>query len=240
MSRCLEHQPALFGPVASDSTCWRLLDRIDDAALAGIARARAAAREVAWAQRAETHGTAVPAASAAGRELPGLVLDLDASLVICHSEKEQAAPTYKGTFGYHPMLAFLDNTGEFLAAELRRGNAGANTAADHITVLDAALAQMPEPHRYGTPILVRADTAGCTKAFLAHIRGLAETGCDLRVLGGVGGGRPASTTPSPPSRPRCGRTRSTPRADTATAPGWPRSPGCSPPRPWPTTRPGPG
>ena len=57
----LEHQPALFGPVASDSTCWRLLDRIDDIALAGIARARAAAREVAWAQHADTRGTAVPA-----------------------------------------------------------------------------------------------------------------------------------------------------------------------------------
>jgi hypothetical protein len=105
-----------------------------------------------------------------------LVLDLDASLVICHSEKEQAAPTYKGSFGYHPMLAFCDNTGEFFAAELRRGNAGANTAADHVTVLDAALAQIPEPHRYGTPILVRADTAGCTKAFLAHLRGLAGSG----------------------------------------------------------------
>ena len=184
----LEHQPALFGPVASDSTCWRLLERIDDDALAGIARARAAAREVAWAQRAETRGTPVPPARAAGRELAGLVVDLDASLVICHSEKEQAAPTYKGSFGYHPMLAFLDNTGEFLAAELRRGNAGANTAADHITVLDDALAQVPEPHRYGAPILVRADTAGCTKAFLAHVRSLVGRGvtCEFSVGWAVG------------------------------------------------------
>jgi hypothetical protein len=179
----LEHQPALFGPVASDSTCWRLLDRIDDDALARIARARAAARDVAWAQHSETHGQPFPPSSVAGRELPGLVLDLDASLVICHSEKEQAAPTYKGSFGYHPMLAFLDNTGEFLAAELRRGNAGANTAADHITVLDAALAQVPEAHRYGTPILVRADGAGGTKAFLAHLRGLTENSvaCEFSV-----------------------------------------------------------
>jgi len=68
------------------------------------------------------------------------------------------------------MLAFCDNTGEFLAAALRRGNAGSNTAADHITVLDAALAQLPDAHRHGTPILVRADTAGCTREFLAHIR----------------------------------------------------------------------
>ena len=98
------------------------------------------------------------------------MVDRDASLVICHSEKEQAAPTYKGSSGIGTDVAFLDNTGEFLAAELRRGNAGANTAADHITVLDDALAQVPEPHRYGAPILVRADTAGCTKAFLAHVR----------------------------------------------------------------------
>lgn len=68
------------------------------------------------------------------------------------------------------MLAFCDNTGEFLAATLRRGNAGSNTAADHITVLDAALAQIPDQHRHGTPIL--ADTAGCTRKFLAHIRAL--------------------------------------------------------------------
>ena len=186
----LEHQPALGGPVASDSTCWRLLDRIDDIALAGIARARAAAREVAWPQHADTRGTPVPARHGLrAASWRGWWEIMDASLVICHSEKEQAAPTYKGSFGYHPMLAFLDNTGEFLAAELRRGNAGANTAADHITVLDDALAQVPEPHRYGAPILVRpADTAGCTKAFLAHVRCLAGLRCDLRGLGGVGGG----------------------------------------------------
>jgi hypothetical protein len=91
------------------------------------------------------------------------VIDLDASIVVCHSDKEQAAPTFKKTFGYHPMLAFCDNTGEFLAAALRRGNAGSNTAADHVTVLDAALIQVPDAHRHGTPILVRADTAGCTR-----------------------------------------------------------------------------
>ena len=173
----LEHQPALFGPVASDSTCWRLLDRVEETALAEIARARAAAREVAWAQHADTARQPFPAASAAGRELPGLVLDLDASLVICHSEKEQAAPTYKGSFGYHPMLAFCDNTGEFLAAQLRRGNAGANTAADHIAVLDAALAQVPEAHRYGTPFLIRADTADCTKLLRDEAAGGGDRHC---------------------------------------------------------------
>jgi hypothetical protein len=168
----LGDQSELFGAVASDSTCWRLLNQLDRVQLNAIARARAAAREVVWAQRAELSGQVFPSAKAAGRVLPGLVIDLDASVVVCHSEKEQAAPTFKKTFGYHPMLAFCDNTGEFLAATLRRGNAGSNTAADHISVLDAALTQLPDAHRYGTPILVRADTAGCTREFLAHIRAL--------------------------------------------------------------------
>jgi hypothetical protein len=179
----LADQAALFGPVASDSTCWRLLERLDAAQLGAVARARAAAREVVWAQRAELTGQPFPPARAAGRALPGLVIDLDASIVVCHSEKEHAAPTFKKTFGYHPMLAFCDNTGEFLAAALRRGNAGSNTAADHITVLDAALAQIPDQHRYGTPILVRADTAGCTREFLAHLRSLRDTAvtCEFSV-----------------------------------------------------------
>jgi hypothetical protein len=114
--------------------------------------------------------------------MPGLVIDLDASVVVCHSEKELAAPTFKKTFGYHPMLAFCDNTGEFLAT-LRRGNAGSNTAADHVTVLDAALAQLPDHHRHGTAILVQADTAGCTRKFLAHVRSRREeaVSCEFSV-----------------------------------------------------------
>jgi len=170
----LADQPRLFGPVASDSTVWRLLDQLGEPELAAVGAARAAAREVVWAQRAEVCGAPVPAVRAAGQMLPGLVIDVDASIVECHSEKEQAAPTFKSTFGYHPILAFCDNSGEFLAGLLRPGNAGANTAADHITVLDAALAQLPDAHRHGTPVLVRADGAGCSKAFLAHIRGLRD------------------------------------------------------------------
>jgi hypothetical protein len=170
----LADQPGLFGPVASDSTVWRLLAQLDAPLLATVAAARATAREIAWAQRAEVTGAAVPAATAAGVELPGLVIDVDATVVVCHSEKESAAATFKHTFGYHPILAFLDNSGEFLAGVLRSGNAGANTAADHITVLDAALAQIPDAQRHGVPMLVRADGAGCTKAFLAHIHGLRQ------------------------------------------------------------------
>jgi Transposase DDE domain group 1 len=179
----LADQAALFGAVASDSTCWRLLDLLGDARLGAVASARAAAREVVWAQRAEESGEPFPPARAARRELPGLVIDLDASIVVCHSEKEQAAATFKRTFGYHPLLAFCDNTGEFLAAQLRKGNAGSNTAIDHITVLDAALAQLPDHHRHGTPILIRADGAGCTREFLAHIRALRDTAvsCDFSV-----------------------------------------------------------
>ena len=81
--------------------------------------------------------------------------------------------------------ALTRSYGEFLAATLRRGNAGSNTAADHITVLDAALTQLPDHHRHGTPILVRADTAGCTREFLAHIRSRREGG-ELRVLRRLG------------------------------------------------------
>jgi hypothetical protein len=73
----------------------------------------------------------------------------------------------KHTYGYHPVLAFCDNTNEALAGMLRPGNAGANTAVDHIALLDQALAQLPDEYRHGWPILVRTDGAGASKAFLA-------------------------------------------------------------------------
>jgi hypothetical protein len=170
----LGDQQAVFGPVASDTTCWRLLDQLDGRQLAAVDAARAAARELAWAQRAETRGAAYPPARAAGASLSGLVIDVDASLVDCHSDKQGAAATFKHGFGYYPILAFLDNTGEFLAGMLRPGNAGSNTAADHIAVLDAALAQIPDEQQHGAALLVRADGAGATKGFLSHIRGLRE------------------------------------------------------------------
>jgi hypothetical protein len=139
---------------------------------------------VAWAQRADTTGRAFGRSRVAGTAgLDVLVIDLDAHVLVCHSEKEQTAPTFEHTFGYHPLLAFCDNTGEFLASVLRPGNAGSNTAADHIAVFDAALAQIPDAYRHGHPILIRADGAGCTKAFLAHIRSLRQTGvsCEFSV-----------------------------------------------------------
>ena len=117
--------------------------------------------------------------------MAGLVLDMDATLVICHSEKEAATRTWKKTFGYHPLLCFLDNTGEALSGLLREGRAGSNTTADHITVLDQALAQIPDAHRHGTPILIRTDGAGSTYGFLAHIRALREQGVDARFSVGA-------------------------------------------------------
>ena len=180
----LREQAEVFGPVASAPTAWRVLDGIDAGAITRLRGARAVARTLGWAQHTETHG-AFPQATAARRVIPGLVLDIDATIVICHSEKENATPTWEKSFGYHPLPCFLDNTGEALAGILRPGRAGSNTAADHVEVLDAALGQIPDEHRHGAPILVRADTAGCTNAFLAHIRALRTQGVDVRFSVGA-------------------------------------------------------
>ena len=180
----LRDQEQLFGSVASDPTAWRLLSDMDSGVLGRLREARAAARERAWAQRIETRG-GLPQATAAGQPVPGLVLDMDASIVLCHSEKESATPTWKKTFGYHPLFCFLDNTREALSGMLREGRAGSNTTADHITVLDDALAQIPDAHRHGIPILIRSDSAGCTHGLLAHIRSLREHGADTRFSVGV-------------------------------------------------------
>lgn len=160
-------QPELFGPVASDPTVSRLIATLAadaDAAVDAIAAARATARSRAWALV---------------RPVPTeqVIIDLDATLVGAHSEKEGAAATFKRGFGHHPLLAFVDHseggTGEALAALLRPGNAGANDAGDHITVLSAALAQVPAPDR--ARVLVRADAGGGTKKFLHHITDLGLT-----------------------------------------------------------------
>ena len=192
----LADQPGVFGPVASDTTCWRVLDGIDAADLASIGTARAAAREVAWAQRGEATGAVVPASMVAGAPLlardgrPVLVIDEDATLVIAHSEKDQAAATFKRSWGFHPVLAFCDNTNEALTGMLRPGNAGSNTAADHIAVIDAALAQIPAEHRHGYPILIRFDGAGASKALLAHLHGLRDEHVDAEFsVGWAVGGR---------------------------------------------------
>ena len=146
----LRDQPSLFGEVASTPTAWRTLEAIDGAALDRIATARAAARRRVWAAGAD----------------PGFyVIDLDATLITSHSDKAGASPTYKRGFGFHPLLAFLDGTGEALAGVLRPGNAGSNTAADHVTVLTMALAQLPvDPS--AVEVIARADSAGLTHGFI--------------------------------------------------------------------------
>jgi Transposase DDE domain group 1 len=164
----LGDQPDLHGPVASAATAWRVLAGIDARRLGELRRARAVARERAWLARSEQTGRILPAARAAGRDLDYVVLDLDATLIEVHSEKEQASPHFKGGFGMHPLLCFLDNTNEALAGILRTGRAGSNTAVDHITVLDLALGQLPETARAGR-ILVRTDGAGFSHDFLDHL-----------------------------------------------------------------------
>ena len=166
----LRAAPEVFGSVASDPTVSRLVDALaadSSAALAAINTARATARATAWSlsgEQAPDH--------AADASSP-LVIDVDATLVGAHSEKESAAPTFKRGFGFHPLWAFCDHgtagTGEPLAFALRPGNAGSNTVVDHIAVLRAALAQLPGGHGRGKKILVRVDGAGGTHELLAWL-----------------------------------------------------------------------
>lgn len=145
----LRGQEALFGTVASESTAHRVLKSIDAVVLEAMRAARAKALKRAWD---------------AGARPATITLDIDASLLTAHSEKEGAAGNYKRGFGFHPLLCYLSETGEPLAAVLRPGNAGANTAADHFEVLQLALEQLPaeDLHR---EILARADIGGRTHAF---------------------------------------------------------------------------
>jgi hypothetical protein len=93
------------------------------------------------------------------------VIDLDATLVGSHSVKEGAEPTYKRGFGFYPLLAYLDATREALAGLLRPGNTGSGTAADHVTVLIDALAQLPlDPAK--VEVIARADSAGWSHGFV--------------------------------------------------------------------------
>ena len=162
----LRDQQVLFGAVASDATAYRCLERLDEEMLAQIRAARAAARKRAWKL---------------GQAPRRVILDIDATLLTAHSEKEGAAGTYKGGFGFHPLLCCEAGTGEALAGVLRPGCAGANTASDHIAVLERALAQLPDGAA-GRGTLVRCDSAGATHDFLAAVvaRGLAfSVGYDL-------------------------------------------------------------
>jgi Transposase DDE domain group 1 len=161
-------QPELFGPVASDPTVWRLIATLAadiDAALPALRTAHAQARAAVWARRRPLAGTA---GSRAGGQV---IVDLDATLVGAHSDKQGAEPTWKKTFGFAPMCAFVDHgehgTGEALALDLRPGSASAHDSADHISTLITALTQLPAGER--SQVLVRADTGACSKALLHHV-----------------------------------------------------------------------
>jgi hypothetical protein len=169
----LRAEAGLFGPVASDPTVSRTIDALADdvePVLKAINVARAAARARVWALAGEH-------APDAGRDADDpLIIDTDATLVGAHSDKQGAAPTFKRGYGFHPLCAFVDHgpdgSGEPLAVMLRPGNAGSNTAADHISVVRDALKQLPG-HRVGTrpgrKVLIRTDAAGCTHEFLDWI-----------------------------------------------------------------------
>jgi hypothetical protein len=150
-------QDALFGPVASDSTAFRVIDRVASAPglLEAVRAAHARARARFW-----------ELAGAPAR----LTIDVDATLITAHSEKENAAGNYKGGYGFHPLQAYLDETREALGGLLRPGNAGSNTAEDHTTVIDRALAQIPAEYIAELEILVRADSAGATHGLVDYCR----------------------------------------------------------------------
>ena len=168
----LRAEPAVYGRVASDPTISRLIATLAHdaaAALKAIDRARAQARAQVWrlaGDHAPTHGVSV--------RTP-LVIDVDATLVTAHSDKENAKPTFKKGYGFHPLCAFADHghegTGEPLAILLRPGNAGSNKAADHITVLRQAFQQLPDlpDRRPGKTVLVRVDGAGYSHDLLTWL-----------------------------------------------------------------------
>ena len=150
-------QEALFGAVASDSTAFRVIDRVasEPGLLDALRAAHARARERFWALDGAPER---------------LTIDVDATLICAHSEKESAAGNYKGGYGFFPLMGYADETREALGALLRPGNAAANTAADHVAVLDLALEQIPAQYIESIDILVRADSAGATHGLLDYCR----------------------------------------------------------------------
>lgn len=162
----LRAEPAVFGPVASDPTVSRLIDTLAAAgpkALTAIRSARAETRERVWSL-----------AGASSPDTTGqVIVDLDGVLVLAHSEKQDATATWKKTFGHHPLMGFVDHrsggSGEPVAGLLRPGNAGSNTAADHITTTQLALAQLPKTYRRGRQTLIRTDSGGGTHEFVAWL-----------------------------------------------------------------------
>lgn len=160
--RIFEHARAVFGAPVSDSTVWRALDEIGPLVADRVERARAKTRRHVWRLLA-ARPEGFPQVTIAGKGMQGwTVLDIDASLVAAESDKDLAAATWKKGWGFHPILVTCDNTGELLVVWLRPGDAGSNTATDHISVLRAAVRQVPAVHR--RKVLIRIDGAGASHA----------------------------------------------------------------------------
>ena len=223
----LRDQAALFGPVASDPTAWRVLSGIDDAALARLRAARAAgagaglgadARDPRRAAGLDGGRAAGPRAGA-GRGRHDRDLPLGEGSRRPGPGRRRSATTRCSASSTAPAKP--------CPACCARAAPGRTPTADHITVLDQALAQIPDAHRHGTPILIRSDSAGCTHGFLAHIRGLREHGVDTRFSVGVAITEPVRR--SDPAAASAGSAPSTPTATCATARRSARSPACYPP-----------
>jgi hypothetical protein len=179
----LRDQDELFGPVASDPTLWRALDEIGPDQRDRIAAARARTRRHVWGLITARHGR-IPPSAVADRDLgETIVIRMDATIQLAHSDKQQAAGTFKGTFGHHSLTAWCDNTSESLAFRLRPGNAGSNTAVDHIEVLGEAITQLPAQYRRN--LLITCDGAGATLDLVRHISSL-NTAPGRRVHYSVG------------------------------------------------------
>ena len=169
----LAHLAPVLGDSPSGPTVRRALDLASaPAVLDRVARARARARERAW-KLIEATPAGFPWMAVAGKALTGwLVIDMDATLVTAHSDKEGAAPTWKKGYGFHPLAAWCANTRECLHMLLRPGNAGSNTFTDHKEVLAAALQQVPA--RFRRKILVRVDGAGASHDLIGHFLSLSS------------------------------------------------------------------
>jgi len=163
----LRDQGQLFGQVASIPTMWRSLNEIDDAALTRVMWVRNKVRERVWQLVEARHGRIPPSRTCYGDLGEVIVIRIDASLVQSHSDKQHAAGNFKGGYGFHPLTAWCDNTGELLAIIARPGNAGSNTAADHIAIIDAAIAAIPAKWRRN--LLVSIDGAGSSHAVVEHL-----------------------------------------------------------------------
>jgi len=168
----LAHQEPVFGAAPSDTTVRRTLELADPVTLDKIARARAAVRAHVWSLIC-ARPAGFPWLAIAGKVLAGwLVIDLDATLITAHSDKEGAAPTWKKGFGFHPLGAWAANTRECLAMLLRPGNAGSNTFTDHKEVLAAAIRQVPA--RFRRRLLIRVDGAGASHELIKHLLSLSS------------------------------------------------------------------